>query len=66
MIRKEQTWFIRGIVSLGVVKKKRNNDGEMEKNSCDERFSSVYTDLASYMKWIAQNVPDISRYYVTL
>jgi secreted trypsin-like serine protease len=60
VIEKEKKWFIRGIVSLGVVKNIYNGGGEYVTRVCNENFPSLYTDLAGSMQWIAQNVPDIN------
>jgi hypothetical protein len=65
VINKQKTWFIRGIVSLGVVKKIRSEWGEGVEQTCNESYPSLYTDLASYIEWIAHNVPEIRRNVVT-
>jgi secreted trypsin-like serine protease len=56
VINKDHTWFIRGIVSFGTIKPK--NDWR-EDITCNEMYPSLYTDLASYIEWITQNVPEI-------
>jgi secreted trypsin-like serine protease len=64
VIEKEGTWFIRGIVSLG-VQKPIKNDWDEEFSTCNEIYPSLYTDLASYIEWITKNVPEIGRNVVT-
>jgi secreted trypsin-like serine protease len=65
VINKQKTWFIRGIVSLGLVKRIKSEWGEEVITTCNESYPSLYTDLASYIEWIAQNVPEIRRNVVT-
>jgi len=53
----EGRWFVRGLVSLGVSK--NIEEKGVTRYLCNTKYYTLYTDLANYMEWIVQHVPDI-------
>ncbi|CAB3380755.1 Hypothetical predicted protein [Cloeon dipterum] len=58
-IMKNDTWFIRGVESLGRGEFVTLSDGS-KKNVCKTGFYTLYTDLGNYIKWIMENVQDMN------
>jgi secreted trypsin-like serine protease len=53
-IVKNLRWFLRGVVSVGNIKKKKNPEWT-ELSICNEKIPSLYLDLADQMEWIKRN-----------
>lgn len=47
IIKKDSKWFLRGIVSFGISKR-----NELDEAVCDEKYPSLYADLANSVDWI--------------
>jgi secreted trypsin-like serine protease len=50
-IQKNDTWYLRGVVSFGISKK-----NAQQVAVCDEKYPSLYADLASSIDWIVKVV----------
>jgi secreted trypsin-like serine protease len=53
-IEKNGRWFLRGVVSFGMVKVVKNSDG-MNTIACDKKIPSIYLDLTQHLNWIKEN-----------
>ncbi|XP_059474414.1 uncharacterized protein LOC132196046 isoform X2 [Neocloeon triangulifer] len=56
--RDTQRHFLRGVVSLGRVRKVTKDKEELL--TCDPNFYALFTDVANYMRWIVTNSPELN------